>query len=233
MTFDDLVFLRVSTGITLGQEYYLNISRAEEFINQINNIIPNLFTRFNFQGIPNQFLLENPSKRNECVITSNNITYTSFIELKSDDFLNNIQAILEIFMAIFAMKDIRRIGKIYDFFYSLKAQSPPNNSPKHFLSRLIKIKEPVQVNNLQILFQREEKNINIHFLPISSGLINAQSAIEKIELQNGIVIRCDINNIQMNQSLTDIPLTFREIFGFVDEYVQSEMINFLNEYFEV
>ena len=233
MTFEDLRFLRMSTGITLGQECYLNQSRIEEFTRQINDCIPNFFTRYDFQDIPNRVLLASPNAGSECVITLNNITYTSFVQLDSKLFLNHAQTILAKFMTIFALEDIRRIGKIYDFVYSLKLQRFPEESPKQFLSRLVKIEEPVQVNNLHLLFQREEKNINIQFQPVSGGLIRARGEDRAFEVPPGIVIRCDVNNIQTNQPLADIPETFSKIFGFSDEYVQSEMIDFINKYLEV
>lgn len=233
MKFKDLHFLRMFTGISLGRECYLNESRVKEFRDGINDCIPNFFTRYDFQQIPNSILLASPNEESECVITLNNITYTSFANLASDVFLNRAQTILKQFMTIFALEDIRRIGKVYDFVWPLDEQRLLEKSPKQFLSRLIKIEEPVQVNNLHLLFQREGKNINIQLQPIQGPRIRARDIEREFESPSGIVIRCDVNNIQTEQSLEDIPKTLEEIFGFIDGYIQSDLIDFLNKYLEV
>lgn len=226
MTFQDLYFLSMFTGITLGQHCYLNISRVEEFVKKVNESVPNFFTSYNFKEIPNRIILESPNEKSQCTISSNNVTYTSRVHQCSDVFLKHSQIILEHFMLLFAIKSVRRIGKVYDFVFPIEEPS------KQFLSRLIKIEEPVQVNNLQLLFHHKGKNINIHFIPIQDLHIQPDEENPVLDVPSGIVIRCDVNNSQTNPPLDDIPKAFAEIFGFIDEYVKSEMIDFLNNYLE-
>ena len=92
----------------------------------------------------------------------------------------------------------------------------------------MKIEETVQVNNMQLLFREEKKNINIYFQLLDRGIIEIEG--RKIDVEPGVIVRCDINNIYMDLPL-DISETFREIFEFADFYVQNTLVDFLNKYF--
>ncbi|MCZ6676607.1 MAG: hypothetical protein O7E52_05085 [Candidatus Poribacteria bacterium] len=222
MTFEDLKPLRVETGISFGQECYLNPSRAEAFRDKINEIFPNFFTRHNFQQLPQRFILENPLKAKGCVVALNRLNYIVFGAVNPDTFLDEVEKIFDCFSSLFALDDVRRIGKIFDFRL-------PQEAPKDFLTRLLVIEEAVQINNLQLLFRRDGRNINIHFIPIPERSLVIEVGEGEIELEPGVKVRCDINNINMDSPL-EIPETFKEIFGFADQYIQTDLIDLLNKY---
>ena len=221
MALTDLKPVRVETGITFGQECYLDPARVREFLAEVNAIFPNFFTRYDYQQLPSRFVLEDSNGTRRCVVQLNRFNYSVTGPIEPTAFLNEVEKIFERFKNLFALKDVRRIGKIYDL------QSPASFQ-KQSLSNILKIEEPVQINNMQLLFREEGKNINIHFKPIGKGVI--EFAGKKVDLEPGIIVRCDINNVNMNVPL-NIPETFKEIFEFADQYVQMDLVNFLNKYF--
>ena len=220
MALIDLKPVQVETGITFGQECYLDPARAREFLAEVNAIFPNFLTRCDFQPLPNQFILENSNGTRRCVARLNSFNYSVTDSVEPTTFLNEAEKIFERFRYLFALNDVRRIGKIYDLQF-------PASFQKKSLSNVLRIEEPVQVNNLQLRFREEGKNINIHFKPVGKGVI--EIAGRRINLEPGIIVRCDINNINMNLPL-NIPETFKEIFEFADQYVQIGLINFLDKY---
>ena len=220
MALTDLKPVKVETGITFGQECYLDPARAREFLAQANEIFSNFFTRYDFKPLPNRFVLENSNGTRRCVVRLNRFNYSVTGPIEPTAFLNEVEKIFERFRYLFVLGDVRRIGKIYDFQF-------PTSLPKDWLSNILRIEEPVQVNNVQLLFREEGKNINIHFKPLDKGVIEFEG--RKIDLEPGIIVRCDINNINVNSPLS-IPETLKEIFEFADQYVQSDFVNFLNKY---
>ena len=216
----DLKPVQVETGITFGQECYLDPARAREFLAQVNDIFSNFFTRYDFKPLPNRFVLENSNGTRRCLVRLNRFNYSVIGSIEPTAFLNEVEQIFEQFRYLFALNDVRRIGKIYDWQF-------PARLPKDLLSNILKIKEPVQVNNIQLLFREEGKNINIHFKPLDKGVIEIDG--RKTNLEPGIVVRCDINNININSPLS-ISETLKEIFEFADQYVQSDFVGFLNKY---
>lgn len=220
MALIDLKPVQVETGIIFGQECYLDPARARELLAKVNEIFPNFFTRYDFKPIPNRFVLENSNRTRRCIVRLNRFNYSVVDPIKPTVFLNEVEKIFDCFRYLFALDDVRRIGKICDFQF-------PTTLPKNWLSNILKIEEPVQVNNVQLLFTRENKNINIHFRPLDKGAIEFEG--KKIDLEPGIIVRCDINNINVNSPL-NIPETLKEIFEFADQYVQSDFVSFLNKY---
>ena len=220
MVLTDLKPVQVETGIIFGQECYLDPARAREFLAKVNEIFPNFLTRYNFQPLPNRFVLENSNGTRRCVVELNKFIYSVQGFAEPDNFLHEVEKIFDCFRYLFALKDVRRIGKIYDLQF-------PANLPKNSLSNILRVEESVQVNNLQLLFTSEQKNINIHFLPVGKGVIEIGNS--QINLESGVIVRCDINNINVNSPLS-IPETFKEIFEFADQYVQSDFVDFLNKY---
>ena len=217
----NLELLQIETGITFGQECYLDPSRAREFLAKVNEIFPNFFTRYDFKTLPNQFVLANPNSARQCIVRPNSFNYSARQSIEPSIFLNEVEKIFNSFRYLFALKDVRRIGKIYDF------QSPANFE-KDLLSNILSIDEPAEVNNLQLLFREERKNINIHFQYADKGVI--EFAGRKTDLKPGVIIRCDINNIEMRFPL-NIPDILKEVFEFADQYVQADLVDFLNKYF--
>ena len=224
----NLELLQIETGMTFGQECYLDPSRAREFLTKVNEMFPNFFTRNDgFRNLPEQFVLANPNSARQCIVRPNSFNYSarhsivSPISMEPPIFLNEVEKIFDCFKNLFALKDVRRIGKIYDWRF-------PINFEKDLLSNILKIDELAEVNNLQLLFREEGKNINIHFQYADKGFI--EFAGRRTELEPGVIIRCDINNIEMRSPL-NIAETLREIFEFADRYVQIDLINFLNKYF--
>ena len=220
MALIDLRPVQVETGIIFGQECYLDPARAREFLTKVNEIFPNFFTRYDFQPLPNRFVLENSNGTRRCIVELNKFIYSVQGSAEPSNFLHEIEKIFDCFRYLFALEDVRRIGKIHDLQF-------PANFQKKSLSNILKIEEPVEVHNLQLLFTSEEKNINIHFLPVGKGVIEIGNS--RINLESGVILRCDINNINVNSSLS-IPETFKEIFEFADRYVQIELVDFLNKY---
>ena len=117
----DLELLQIETGITFGQECYLDPSRAREFLAKANEIFPNFFTRNDgFQRVPEQFVLANPNSARQCIVRPNSFNYStrhsieSPISIEPPIFLNEVEKIFDCFKNLFALKDVRRIGKIYD-----------------------------------------------------------------------------------------------------------------------
>ena len=213
--------LQVETGIIFGQECYLDPSRAREFHTKVNEIFPNFLTRYNFQQLPDRFILENSNGTTRCVAQLNRFNYSVHVPIEPSDFLQQVEKIFDCFKNLFAIDDVRRIGKIYDF------QSPASLT-KESLVDILKIQESVQVNNLQLLFQDDGKNINVHFQSVDKGVI--KFADSKIGLEPGVMIRCDINNIDMGSQL-DIPDTLKKVFEFTDGYVRNNLVTFLEKYF--
>ena len=208
-------------GVAFGQECYLDPARAREFLAQVNAIFPNFFTRYNYQQLPNQFVLENSNGTKRCVVQLNSFNYYVHESIEPTVFLHEAEKIFDCFRYLFALNDVRRIGKIYNW-------QLPANFHKNSLSNILRIEEPVQVDNLQLLFNIEGKNINVHFLPLGLGTIEIGN--NRINLESGVMVRCDINNIDMSLPL-NISDTLKEIFEFADRYVQVDLVNFLNKYF--
>ena len=221
MTLMDLKPLRVETGITFGQECYLDPSRAQEFLAKVNEMSPNFFTRPNFRPLPNRFILENSNNTRQCVVQLNSFNYSVTEPIEPTTFLNEVEKIFDCFRYLFALNDVRRIGKIYDL-------QPPTSLTKNSLSNILKIEESVQINNVQLLFRRERKNINIHLSPVEKRIIEVAS--RTIDLTPGVIVRCDINNVHIGSPL-NIPEDLKEIFEFADRYVQVDLVDFLNKYF--
>lgn len=222
MALGDLKAVQIEAGIIFGQECYLDEPRAHEFLSKVNESFPNFFTRYDFKPLPNRFALENSSGTRRCLVWPNRFNYSVNGPIEPTNFLNEVEKSFDCFRYLFAINDVRRIGKIYDLQF-------PASLPKELLSNIVKIKEPVQVNNMQLLFREEKKNINIHFQPLDRGIIEIEG--RKIDvLEPGVIVRCDINNIHMGSPL-DVPEKLREIFEFTDCYVQTDLVNFLNEYF--
>ena len=217
----DLKLVQVDTGITFGQECYLDPARAQEFLTQVNQKFPNFFTRYDFKPLPNRFVLENSNGTRRCVVRLNRFNYSVTGSIEPTAFLNEVEKIFDRFRYLFALSDVRRIGKIYDLQF-------PASFQKKSLSNILKIEEPVQVNNMQLLFREEGKNINIHLRPVEEGIIELGS--RTIDLTSGVIVRCDINNMRMGTPL-NIPETLKEIFEFADRYVQVDLVNFLDKYF--
>ena len=214
--------VQVETGIAFGQECYLDQSRAQKFLDEVNEISPNILTRPSFQQLPKGFALTNSNGTRRCVIRPNHFSYlVPGPSTEPNIFLSEVEKVFGCFRNVFALNDVRRIGKIYDF------QSPVSLT-KDSLSGILSIEEPVQVNNMQLLFQEEDKNINIHFLPVEKNSIEIEG--KKFNLEPGVIVRCDINNINTRSPL-NIPETLTEIFEFTDQYVQTGLVNFLNKYF--
>lgn len=221
MSLGDLKPLQVETGIIFGQECYLDPSRAREFLTKVNEIFPNFLTRYNFQQLPDRFILENANGARRCIVQLDRFNYSVHVPIEPSDFLQQVEQIFDCFKNLFALNDVRRIGKIYDL-------QSPESLTKESLVGILKIQESVQVNNLQLLFQEDGKNINIHFLSVDKGII--EFAGRKIDLEPGVMIRCDINNSDMSSRL-QIPEKLRDIFEFTDIYVQTNLVNFLGKYF--
>jgi hypothetical protein len=217
----DLRPVQVETGIIFGQECYLDPARAREFLTKVNEIFPNFFTRYDFQPLPNRFVLENSNGTRRCIVELNKFIYSVQGSAEPSNFLHEIEKIFDCFRYLFALEDVRRIGKIHDLQF-------PANFQKKSLSNILKIEEPVQVNNMQLLFLEEGRNINIHFKPLDKGVIEFEG--RRIDLEPGIIVRCDINNINMSLPL-NIPRTIKEIFEFADQYVQTNLVKFLEKHF--
>ena len=227
MVLEALKSIQVETGIIFGQECYLDPSRSQEFHTKANSIFPNFFTRNNFQRLPDRFVLENPNRASQCIVQRKSFNYSvgqsveSTISIESPIFLNEVENIFESFRNLFAIIDVRRVGKIYDF-------QLPTSVTSDSLRSILTIEEPAEISNVQLLFREEGKNINIHFRPLASGIIEFEG--KKIYVDPSVIVRCDINNIHMDSPL-DIPEKLREIFEFADRYVQTNLVNFLNKYF--
>ena len=221
MVLTDLKSLQVETGIAFGQECYLDPAQVQQFLTQVNTIFPNFFTRYDFQQLPNHFVLGNSNGTRRCVVQLNRFNYSVHESIEPTAFLHEVEKIFDCFRDLFALEDVRRIGKIYDWHL-------PANFKIDSLNNILRIEESVQVHNLQLLFTNEGKNINIYFLPVGAGVIELAS--RTVDLTSGVMIRCDINNIDMSLQLK-IPDDLKEIFGFADRYVQTNLVNFLNKYF--
>lgn len=222
MALTNLKTVQVATGITFGQECYLDPARTQEFLTQVNNIFPNFFTRNDFQQLPNGFVLENSNGTRRCIAQLNSFNYSVVESIESTAFLHEVEKIFDCFRHLFALKDVRRIGKTYDLHL------PANFEKNLLLSNILRIDEPAEVNNLQLLFREEGKNINIHFHPIDKRVI--EFAGNETDLEPGVIIRCDINNIDTTLQLKILD-DLKEIFGFADRYVRTDLVNFLNKYF--
>ena len=219
MQFEDLSLWRVITGVDFGQECYLDRRRSEAFHESMNEIFPNFFTRYNYQQIPNLLSFEHPSKR-QFTATLNRLNYIAYEDIDSESFLNQFRAIFDCFKNLFALDDIRRVGKIFDF-------KLPHESPDSFLQKLVVIKDEVLVSDVRLLFHHEGKNINVLFKAISSE-IRFETG-DKAIMDPGIVIRCDINNIDIDSPL-DMSTIFEDIFTFADDYVKTGFIDLIKEY---
>ena len=222
MALTDLKTLQVETNIIFGQECYLDPARAREFLTKVNEIFPNFFTRPYYQQLPNGFVLENSNGTRRCIIELNRFIYSVFESDEPNSFLPEVEKIFDCFRHLFALKDVRRIGKIYDLHL------PANFEKNLLLSNILRIDEPAEVNNLQLLFREEGKNINIHFHPIDKRVI--EFAGNETDLEPGVIIRCDINNIDTTLQLKILD-DLKEIFGFADRYFQTDLVKFLNKYF--
>ena len=90
MTLTDLKPVQVETGIIFGQECYLDSARAQEFLDQVNAIFPNFFTRYNYQQLPNLFVLENSNSTRRCVVQLNRFNYSVADPIEPTAFLNEV-----------------------------------------------------------------------------------------------------------------------------------------------
>ena len=223
MGVEELQSIRVETGINFGQECYLDPSRAQEYLARINAKTPNFFTRSNFQRLPKVFSLENFDGAKQCTVRPNAFNYTVIGSVDHKEFQNDVWALFSCFSELFVVNDVRRIGKIFDFQF-------PKSLTNDSLRGVLKITEEVQVSNLHLLFRRDGKNINLHFLPIEQGVI--QIAGRRVNLDSEPIVRCDINNIDMNLPLS-IPETLDSVFEFADCYVRDDLPSFLEKYFGV
>lgn len=224
MSLQELKSIRVETGMSFGQECYLDPSRAQEFLKKINTIRPNFFTRSNFQHLPQRFSLENFDGHKICTVRLNSFNYTVHGPVENNDFQNDAAEFFNCFCDLFHVRDVRRIGKICDLPF-------PKSLKRGSLNELVKIQEPVKVNGLNLLFRKEGKNINLHFLP----LLPLKQRItpddwRSVEAESETIVRCDINNIDMSSPL-DISVSLREIFEFADCYVRDDFVKFLDKYF--
>jgi hypothetical protein len=220
---EQLQTIRVETGINFGQECYLDPSRAQEFLTQVNTSYPNFFTRNNFQHLPRQFTLGNFDGTKQCTVRPNSLNYTVIGSVEDKQFQKDVGELFTCFRDLFVVNDVRRIGKIFDFQF-------PKSLTNDSLRGVLKITEEVQVSNLHLLFRRDGKNINLHFLPIEQGVIQIDG--RPVNLEPAPIVRCDINNIDMNLPLS-IPETLESVFGFADCYVRDDLPMFLDKYFGV
>lgn len=221
MVLTDLKPVQVETGIIFGQECYLDPARAREFLAQVNAIFPNFLTRYDYQQLPNRFVLENSNGTRRCIVELNRFVYSVQGSAEPNNFLHEVENIFDHFRYLFALEDVRRIGKIYHLQF-------PDRLSKKSLSNILRIEEPVQVDGMQLLFREEEKNINIHLGSVETGIIELAS--RTVDLTSEVMIRCDINNINTSLGLK-IPGDLKEIFKFADRYVQTDLVNFLSKYF--
>ena len=224
MTFDDLRFVSVFTGITFGRECYLNRARAEELVDKINNTFHNLFPRYEILTPRHPISMINVDDKCECVISPRELIYRDYKGIPEEDFLKIAQGILKIFMDLFALHDVRRIGKVYDF--NLSVQSPQEIMRKAFT----RFDEELEIGRLHSLFRQAGKNININFFTFQGGRLEIFGGETEIDIPGGLIIRCDINNIKMDEPLEEISKTFEEIFAFADEYIKTGLIELLDKY---
>ena len=223
MPVEKLQTIRVETGISFGQECYLNPSRAQEFLSRVNESSPNFFTRSNFQRLPKGFTLENFDDTKQCAVRPNSFNYTVYGSVEHKEFQKDVGELFTCFRELFVVNDVRRIGKIFDFQF-------PKSLTTDSLRGVLKITEEVQVSNLHLLLRRDGKNVNLHFLPIEQGVIKI--AGRRVNLDSEPIVRCDINNIDMNLPLS-IPETLDSVFEFADCYVRDDLPMFLDKYFGV
>lgn len=221
MSIEQLEPIRVETGFVFGQECYLDPSRAQEFLSQVNASLPNFFTRSNFQHLPQQFNLENFDGSKQCTVRPNTFNYIVHGAAENEQFQKDVGDLFTCFSQLFALSDIRRIGKIYDFQF-------PKALTSNSLSNILTIEEPVEVSNLHLLFRKDGKNINIHFLPTVQGFVEITEG--RMNLKPEPIVRCDINNIDMNSPL-NISETLKSVFEFADCYVRTNFVDFLGTYF--
>lgn len=220
---EQLQTIRVETGIIFGQECYLDPSRAQDFLSRVNESSPNFFTRSNFQRLPKGFTLDNFDGTKQCTVLPNSFNLTVYGSVEDKQFRKDVGELFTCFRDLFVVNDVRRIGKIFDFQF-------PKSLTNDSLRGVLKITEEVQVSNLHLLFRRDGKNINLHFLPIEQGVIQIDG--RPVNLEPAPIVRCDINNIDMDLPLS-IPETLESVFGFADCYVRDDLPMFLDKYFGV
>ena len=224
MSLQELKSIRVETGMSFGQECYLDPSRAQEFLKKINTIRPNFFTRSNFQHLPQRFSLENFDGSIQCTVRLNSFNYTVHGTVEDKDFKSDAEDIFDCFCDLFYLRDVRRIGKVSDLPF-------PKILKRGSLNDLVTIEEPVEVNSLHLLFRKDKKNINLSFLPVlplKKGVIPDDFGSVQVELET--IVRCDINNIDMSSPL-NISETLRDVFEFSDGYVRRDLVKFIGKYF--
>ena len=85
--------LQVETGIIFGQECYLDPSRAREFLTKVNEIFPNFLTRYNFQQLPDRFILENANGARRCIVQLDRFNYSVNDPIEPTDFMNEVENI--------------------------------------------------------------------------------------------------------------------------------------------
>jgi hypothetical protein len=219
MRFEGLKPLRVSTGVNFGQECYLDVNRSQAFHDAANEIYPNCFTRYNYSNLPDRLVLEHPRKR-QFIASLSDLTYVMFGDVDPDIIQKEFLTLFDCFKNLFALDDIRRVGKIFDF-------KLPHESPDRFLSQLVVVEDEAFVSDIRLLFRRKGKNINVFFKAIKGEV--SLDTIYKATVESSVSIRCDINNIDVDSPL-DMSTIFDEIFGFADNYVNADFKVLLNKY---
>ena len=115
MGVEQLQTIRVETGISFGQECYLDPSRAQDFLSRVNESSPNFFTRSNFQRLPKGFTLDNFDGTKQCTVLPNSFNLTVYGSVEDKQFRKDVGELFTCFRDLFVVNDVRRIGKIFDF----------------------------------------------------------------------------------------------------------------------
>jgi hypothetical protein len=224
MNLEDLSFLRVFAGITFGPEIYLNKSRAEAFVDKVNTEYPNLFPRYEILTPRQPIVMINVDEMCECIVSPKSMVYRDYKGKTKEEFLKITIGIISLIMDLFALKDIRRIGKVQDFFWEMS--SPQQKIPKAFTH----FDDNVEISRLHTLVKEEGKNINLNYFAFQEGKIELFGGEIEFNVPTSMIISCDVNNTDMSEPLEDILKTLEEIFTFADNYVNSTLIEKLNKH---
>ena len=111
MALIDLRPVQVETGIIFGQECYLDPARAREFLTKVNKIFPNFFTRYDFQPLPNRFVLENSNGTRRCIVELNKFIYSVQGSAEPSNFLHEIEKILIVLDTFLPLRMFGELGK--------------------------------------------------------------------------------------------------------------------------